>query len=536
MKRIAASLVPILFFALSVTAEEEGDDVAAIDKLLGEAIATLSIDDVQWLDRITAKFSASSGINPVPVRGLISQRLFRSRTLEGIDLLRPALIAWRPGASPLVAIIPISDRKIFIDNFGAVPGMPEPLVRVNERNGTIVYSQNTANGVYEYRLLIQDNCAYLARTPEECRVLASRRLQPTADGPPLHFEASGAFFAYTGSVPTAEDMPGLPFAALLSDVLSYGVGRWNELVGDVGGVTLQLMPKGEGGEGEMLLHATLSAKATTPLSQWIGLQRNESSRLLPVVRGEKSFLTIHGSIVWKGRLERISGDAATFLRNSLGAASWTNVIDADWHSLWMIIDNQGPFACALDLGEGAQFSAKFITEQAKGQEMMELTRKLLEHFALPAKQMESVEIDGLFAQREVVQVGPQASLERVQAASQTHVFNVVANEGAAVDAIKALAHGVSMSPEPEGESAVMSLAADLTRLFRSGLIGSPTDPARLPQVSTTMTLIANAQSELELNAVIPLDGIAALMRESGLMQRQTPEAQPSSNRDAKKRK
>jgi hypothetical protein len=128
---------------------------------LTETLAILKVNDPRLLDRETTQFAAGLGIDPAPMRAGLARLLFRSRTLDGIDLSRPALMAWRKEQPALLAIIPLSNRRNFLESFGASVGDDSPLIRVNERDGTVVYTQNGNDGLIEYRLLVSDRAAYL---------------------------------------------------------------------------------------------------------------------------------------------------------------------------------------------------------------------------------------------------------------------------------------------------------------------------------------------------------------------------------------
>ena len=103
---------------------------------------------------------------------MFGRALYLSNGYDGIDLTRPSLIGWRPGPAGLVAVIPIKDRKRFLDGFGVAPGGDAPLVRVGDSEGTVKLTQIHGGQHDEYRLLVTNDTAYLARTPEECRQLS----------------------------------------------------------------------------------------------------------------------------------------------------------------------------------------------------------------------------------------------------------------------------------------------------------------------------------------------------------------------------
>ena len=257
------------------------------------------------------------------MRSELSRLLYRCRSTDGIDLTRPALLAWRSGAAPLVAIIPLANRRQFLDAFGVSLGEHAPLIRIGERDGTVLYSQNTNDGLVEYRLLVSDQAAFLARTTEECRALSEHSVTTAAGDAPWSFTATTAFLASLSSDPTAL----LP--ASFSPVLPHGLGRqlalalWRELIGQLSGATIELRPEGENG---MHLAVTLRSQADSQLGVWVGNQRNQPGRMLSLVRSPAKWFTVSGSILWQGQAERLGQIVGQQAKGAAGAA-WTSSVD-----------------------------------------------------------------------------------------------------------------------------------------------------------------------------------------------------------------
>jgi hypothetical protein len=114
---------------------------------LDQAEVVLQVRDGRWVDREATRFAAAYNGDLSAVRSELAQALYRSVSFDGIDLTRPALIAWRTGKAPLLAVIPISDRATFLRSFGAVDIGEAPLVRTGERDGTVIYTQNQPQGL-----------------------------------------------------------------------------------------------------------------------------------------------------------------------------------------------------------------------------------------------------------------------------------------------------------------------------------------------------------------------------------------------------
>lgn len=212
-------------------AGEAAKPASKLEAMIADALAVVRINDPRWVEREIVKFAATLGVDPAPMRSDLSRLLYRCLSTEGIDLTRPALLAWRTGPAPLIAIIPLANRRQFLDAFGVSLGEDSPLIRIGERDGTVLYSQNTNDGLVEYRLLVSDKAAFLARTTEECRALSEHSVTTVAGDAPLTFTSTGAFLATFSSDPTAL----LP--ASFSPVLPHGLGRelalalWHELIG-----------------------------------------------------------------------------------------------------------------------------------------------------------------------------------------------------------------------------------------------------------------------------------------------------------------
>ena len=193
-------------------AGEAAKPASMLDTMLADALAVVRINDPRWVEREIVKFAATLGIDPAPMRSELSRLLYRCLSTDGIDLTRPALLAWRTGPAPLIAIIPLANRRLFLDSFGVSLGDDAPLIRIGERDGTVLYSQNTNDGLVEYRLLVSDKAAFLARTTEECRALSEHSVTTVAGDAPLTFSANAAFLASLTSDPAAM-LPAIPTAA-----------------------------------------------------------------------------------------------------------------------------------------------------------------------------------------------------------------------------------------------------------------------------------------------------------------------------------
>jgi hypothetical protein len=484
------------------------------DPLLGDTVAMLRINDPRWIDREVTKFAATLGIDPAPMRSDLSRLLFRSRSLDGIDLTRPAVLAWRSGPAPLIAIIPLSNRRAFLDSFGAASGDEAPLIRIGERDGTAVFSQNGNEGLIEYRLLVSDNAAFLARTTQECRALSANPPPVSLNDAPLAFIAGPAFLKRPASDPTLL-LPADPASAVRTRLREVSSRGWAELAPQLASFTLELRPEGE---NAIRVGGSLQALPDSQLAVWIGNQRNQPSRLAALVRGAASFLTISGTVAWQGQAERVGQVVGDGVKPAYGA-KWTAAADELWHSMWAIADRSGPFAAAFDLDfQGGQLRNewRYLCDQPRAQDQISLANTFVQ--TLTASPGEGVSAGGAtgFRQRGVIGQSPSdtATLanERYVAGVQSMLRDALAVAGELMQRSQAVA-------PPEGVPAVLSLGVNLTPLLRAlAQAAGGTLQQVLPAADFTVAVKAASPTQLSLEAVVPAQKVAQLVRDSGINQ------------------
>ena len=485
----------------------------AAEPLLGEASAVLRINDLRWIERELTSYAVTAGSDPALLRGSLAQTLFQARSLAGIDLARPAVIAWRSGRAPLLAVIPLSDRRAFLEDFGAVSSMGAPLVKVGERNGTVVYTQNTDAGLDEYRLLVQDDTAYLARTVDECRLLATRppRIMPSTAA--LSFRASGGFVRQPQSLipaPLRAMVGSLPSEPLGDGMVAW-VGRgWNDLIDQIAFVSCEIGP---GVDGMVRLQGKVETKADTVLAQWTAAQKNAASRLLPRVRGPDTVLVVSGQFDWQGQLDRLGQRLTGAAREMIGDA-WTPHVEEAWRGQWEIADRAGPFAIAIDavLRTGKRgFVSRELREQPRAQELVGLERLLAQALAgASGATVESITAGGLSGFR-VISAGQP---ETITVADDHRQLAVTSDGGDALAAVAALAATIdSPLPPPTGPSAVIAVLLNLTGMVRAEQ-GPEGLSLVLPQVDCVLAIKATPQGNFIAELEVPLQRVAMLVREA----------------------
>lgn len=485
---------------------------------LADALAVLRVNDPRVLDRETTQFAAGLGINPEPLRAAMASLLFRSRSLEGIDLARPALMAWRSQEPALVAVIPLSDRRSFLESFGAGFGGDAPLIRVGERDGTVVYTQNGNDGLLEYRLLISDRAAYLAGTAALCRELAEYPLQPLTSEAPLVFSASAAFLARLGADSDfSSDLS--PAQRQAMESLAPGVvsmqkaarAGWLAFLSQLVNAELTVRPDAQ---GTMNFSLQIQAQPDSALAVWIGNQRNQPSRLLPIVRSDQSIFSLAGNIVWQGQAERLGKIFLPVVQEAY-ADRWSAMVDENWASMWGLIDRAGPFAMAVDVGlkDGKAISeSRYLGEQPKAQELMSLITLVSQ--SLTGTVGEAVTAGNAAGYRE-----QDAHGDRVLVSNERHLISVQSSMRAAVEAATDVVTRSQTIGAPEGQAGVLQFSTNLTPLVRTlvVLMGGEVQPG-LPMAVCGVTIKTGLPGQLIAEGSFPAPNIAQLFRDSGLIQ------------------
>ncbi len=481
---------------------------------LADALAVLRVNDPRLLDRETTQFASGLGINPEPLRAAMAHLLFHSRNLAGIDLSRPALMAWRAKDPPLVAVIPLSDRRAFLDSFGAGFGEDAPLIRVGEREGTVVYTQNGNDGLLEYRLLVSDRAAYLASTTAMCRELADYPLQPATNDAPLTFTASSAFLARLGG--TGELSPDYRKAVAamspeVANVQQATRAAWQAFVEQLSTADLSLRPDNR---GNMTFALHLQAKADSALAVWIGNQRNQPSRLLPIVRSDQSVFTVAGNIVWQGQAERFGKIFVPALQSSY-AERWNAMVDENWTALWTLVDRGGPFVMAMDvdLKNGKPVSeTRYLGDQPKAQDLMSLITLVSQN--LTGTVGEAVTAGTATGYREQRSGG-----DHVLVSNERYLVSVQSTMRAALAAATEVVTRSQTIGAPEGQAGILQLGANLTPLVRTLVVamGGELQPI-LPLALCNMTVKSGLPGQLVAEGTFPAPAVAQLVRDSGLLQ------------------
>jgi hypothetical protein len=239
-------------------------------------------------------------------------------------------------------VIPVADRVKFLDSFGVVdPGEP-PLVRVGERDGTVIYRQNQPGGEWEYRLLVAANAAFLTRSAEECRQLAasvgSLVAEPFAAPVEATLRRSGLASPHIPGTDWLSTLPALPMdLAEISKVPGLLTQAWQELSNQTASVTFTAQ---SGPQGDLRLTARLIAKPDTPLAGWIPTQRPSAERLAGQLRTPATAMMVSGRLTFQGQLERWAFEQAVVLRTA-AAARWNDNADGAFRGFCTLLERCG---------------------------------------------------------------------------------------------------------------------------------------------------------------------------------------------------
>jgi len=310
--------------------------------ILKDARAILRISDGQSLERELSQVVSACGNDPVSQRTQMAEALYLSSSLDAVDLQRPALIAWRDGPSPLVAIIPVSDRPAFMDGFGVLPFGEAPLVRIGDREGTIVFTQNLADRHDEYRLLITNNTAYLARSAEECATLAEHPLTDSGEEGSLSYSTWGPFPQGLGSgLPVEIPDLGCALPKGLSGLLALGSKALPGLVSaQLTDWSWQL--KVDNNTADWTGTAELDPQGS--IASWL---RGQSSQALTMSPALPDSCVLRATCIpsWTGQWDSI-GHGLLDQAKAVVGARWNPTMDEAWGTLFPACDH----SAALSLG------------------------------------------------------------------------------------------------------------------------------------------------------------------------------------------
>ncbi len=484
----------LLLAALGITCAARALGSEGQPPELNGAEAWLRVEDARWVEREAARFSAALGRDSRPINNILSGVLYRSTNLDGIDLSRPALLWWRGGPAPMAALIPICNRQAFLDAFGAMRDGDGPLVRVGDRDGTVIYSQAFDGGTREYRVLVVDEVAVVGRNLDECRKLAVRAgaILTTSERSvaPVSFALNGPAVARLN--PSTLGWPArLPIGGWLDPWPTLRIAAsW--VIPQIESLAVDLRPA-PGGTARMLLR--LKAKPDSDLAAWLAVQNNSGSRLLTQVIADNAALTMCAHLTWRGRLEGLAKELAP----ALGAALPSPATPA-WIESMQLMERAGDVVWCLQVPTPGTRISTLAIEQPRADEQA----RVIDAYAGAVLDAPSTSIAG------VGQLRSTKQLNQVIASTNRHVVIVdgiaMAGSRPAGDSLQEtttrLLNRLQQVMAPSGEQAIFSLRADLSRL---SLLANGSDFETIPPPApTTLVVRTNGSTLLTVELTLPL--------------------------------
>ncbi|GDY14007.1 hypothetical protein LBMAG53_28850 [Planctomycetota bacterium] len=473
---------------------------------LEQATAELRINDPRWLDRILTRFAGAYGIDDRPLRRHVARRLLHCRDLDGIDLSRPILVAWRPNRVPLLAIIPVGKRAAFVDGFGATVDGEPPMVRVGDRDGSVVYTQTDAGGLREYRLLVSDNTAYLAPTVAECRALAAAGMPPTGANPaPLIYRSRGRAPLLsqiaTDLTGAASALPGQQLAATLT-----GLDPWTELSNQFAQLQLEVRPSGD---DSVALTGHVTPRLDTALAAWLGVQRNAANRLLPSLPREGAAITAWWNIDWQGALSTLHERTLPTLRQQ-AKSPWSDAVEDGFRQAFSLND-RSPSGALVVTGKARGAVAVAVIEQSRAIELAQfISRNTAALTGGPSEPVAIGSIEGHRVRNTVTGPDGKATVvDQVVVGTDRHCVQVqdAAGGDAAELAVAAVDKLVQAAPLP-GNPGLAGLRIDCTAIVKAQLPAERVSETELPQAVIDAFLAVTASGDrLVLKADIPVIAI-----------------------------
>jgi hypothetical protein len=431
--------------------------------------AVVRIADCMWLDRELTRFAAALGRDPKFLRNQLAEALYHTRSFEAIDTARSAIFIWSSGASPLQAIIPIHAelRRQFVDEFGVMGSGEPPLVRVGDRDGTVIYTQNRPEGLREYRLLVIDSVAYLARNADECRRLAAHALTllpVVGTAAPVSLQCSGAWLRNSGllawswspRLPVAQWLPGGEMlAAAQAGILSQTEQ-----------FACELRP-GTGVEGRARLNWRLTARPDSEFAAWIATQQNQGSRILGLVDSPDVAFRAALHVVWQNKLEQVARSLAAQLKMTVGDG-WTDAVGESWQRLFAVAQRSTDAAWVLAApAPGVQVQTVLFEQPRADEQAQNLDRVSA---ALTGVNPVSVTVGGFAAiRRQMPAKAGRPALTQIFAGTNRHLLLVDGWGMAGPDLLaraEATARRLQLATAPSADPAIFSAWCNLGRLIR----------------------------------------------------------------------
>ena len=463
--------------------------------------AYVKINNGRWLSEKINAFEGALG-DGQKLRAWFTEGLFLSGSMRGLDLNRPGLLAWRDGNAPLIAIIPIADRRLFLREFGVARELDTQLIRVGEQDGTLVYSQNTVQGLWEYRLLVGEQNVYLARTAQECEALEQVVLEATDLNVPIEFMA------------THQELD----KRLGSRLLHWY--KWNKYVPRFPMQKWWKPYVAEWFSGIERVHGKLTAndqfvnvtitaepKADTELAAWITRQRNESSRLLPIISQSSDIFQLHGNFVWQGELAALGRPV---IRSLPRQPALTPDQESGIRTFFGLLDRRGPFVMTWGVhGESGTPYYRRLSEQPRPAEFLSLSR-ILDSKVAGSSGVTAGDF-GALVERVTYsrEIKDRTGLEsQLLVAVDEHVINVgsASSAGAEVNA-RTILNAIDERHPPVGEPGLLVTRIALHHWLAHYRRIRQEDKVAIPTCNFDVVIKSESRRNLALEATVPFEQV-----------------------------
>lgn len=472
--------------------------------VLRDAHATLRINDGAWCDRQIVQLASALGQDPAAFREDLARALYACADISGVDLQRPALRAWRGDQGELAAVIPIADRRAFLASFGVLPAGEPPLVRIADRDGTVVYARTMPDRHEEYHLLISNDTAYLARTAVDCRAMAADPLALAGDDVAVAYTAWAPFPDSCGAgVPLL-----LPAALALPTPLLHAPPALDALLtlarqdllpawaAQVSGWSWQLHEHPNAAE----ITVAADIPAESALGTWLHGQTPQPLTALAAVP-PSAVVAIAGACAWLGQADA-ERQALTTRAQVQAGSHWTPPVAESWRASGAAIEQIGGWGLLLSLPAANQPVWSFSCEHPQPAVLAGELSTLLSGWS--GKDATAGPATG-----ESVIAGEGAECALLP--TERHLLLASGPSGRAVPALDEL---VAVKPDADPDpghapTALLALRWNLSREIQV-LYGDRLDDPKLPPAMVE-ALVTPQRGQLTAHATIPIGDLCAAL-------------------------
>jgi len=483
-------------------------------ELRDELRVVVRVNDPAWLAQHTGALAQAIGPFGALVMQAVNEFFYFHSSGAGIDLTRPAVVAWREGDAPLVMMIPVGDRRAFLADFAKVSLIDDRMMlRVDEQQGAFVYSHaSLTGGMARYRLLLRNGYACLARSVEECEQLAAAL--PAAGASAVHIELDGDQIAevFTDHMEESTDEADVPLGAF--PLLTRKLQRLPGAIQQLARFALRIGPSGS--EGDVEIVADAYARPDSTLAAWIARQQNSGSRLLPLVRRPGDLFTAYGHLRYQGEIEAIGREIVQRLRESETELS---VEQAQGIRAFTRLDERGgAFAWAMSMDPQTKTTLlRAVFDQPKGVEHLKLVHELrdLLYDDDSSEYGGIASIGGLPAFTATQSMDNEKPVTSIRAASAERQLAVLGNDEArATIEARTMAAALSEDHAPVGEPGIFVLQLHIDEFMRKQAEAAGAMADQIEELSIDVVLRVDEGRGITGRCVLPFARFQELVSRS----------------------